>query len=92
MTSKELVQQMPKAVVFVLVRHGYMSSANSPLTGLQLRYVCYTDGWENYLSRIRELISRDLSEPYSIYVYRYFLGQWGDLCYLVCQVDSQRCE
>ncbi|KAF8455697.1 acyl-CoA N-acyltransferase [Terfezia claveryi] len=34
------------------------------------------------LPAIRSLISADLSEPYSIYVYRYFLYQWGDLCFL----------
>lgn len=34
------------------------------------------------LESIRELIATDLSEPYSIYVYRYFLYQWGHLCYL----------
>ncbi|RMZ72010.1 l-a virus gag n-acetyltransferase [Pyrenophora seminiperda CCB06] len=37
---------------------------------------------EQYLPAIRQLISKDLSEPYSIYVYRYFLYQWGDLCYM----------
>lgn len=36
-----------------------------------------------FLDPIRQLISKDLSEPYSIYVYRYFLNQWGDLCYMV---------
>jgi ribosomal protein S18 acetylase RimI-like enzyme len=35
-----------------------------------------------YLPQIRELISKDLSEPYSIYVYRYFLYQWPDLCFV----------
>lgn len=38
---------------------------------------------EHFLPAIRQLISKDLSEPYSIYVYRYFLYQWGDLCYMV---------
>lgn len=49
-----------------------------------LRYVQY-DGLneEQYLPAIRQLISKDLSEPYSIYVYRYFLYQWGHLCYMV---------
>lgn len=49
-----------------------------------LRYVQY-DGLneERYLPAIRQLISKDLSEPYSIYVYRYFLYQWGHLCYMV---------
>jgi peptide alpha-N-acetyltransferase len=28
------------------------------------------------------LISKDLSEPYSIYVYRYFLYAWGPLCFM----------
>lgn len=36
-----------------------------------------------YLPQIRKLISTDLSEPYSIYVYRYFLYQWASLCYMV---------
>jgi hypothetical protein len=35
------------------------------------------------LEEIRSMISTDLSEPYSIYVFRYFLYQWGDLCYMV---------
>ena len=31
---------------------------------------------------IRELIARDLSEPYSIYTYRYFINSWPNLCWL----------
>ncbi|AET41276.1 peptide alpha-N-acetyltransferase MAK3 Ecym_7457 [Eremothecium cymbalariae DBVPG len=31
---------------------------------------------------IKKLIDNDLSEPYSIYVYRYFLNQWPSLAYL----------
>jgi peptide alpha-N-acetyltransferase len=50
----------------------------------ELRYVQYHGASEEtYLPAIRQLISKDLSEPYSIYVYRYFLYQWGDLCYMV---------
>lgn len=49
-----------------------------------LQYVQYEPSKEEqYLPAIRQLISKDLSEPYSIYVYRYFLYQWGDLCYMV---------
>ncbi|KAF1356581.1 acyl-CoA N-acyltransferase [Delphinella strobiligena] len=49
----------------------------------ELRYIQYDPDKENsYLPTIRDLISKDLSEPYSIYVYRYFLYQWGDLCYM----------
>lgn len=47
------------------------------------RYVRYDNSCENeYVAAMRQLISKDLSEPYSIYVYRYFLYQWGDLCFL----------
>ena len=38
---------------------------------------------QQYLPAIRALISKDLSEPYSIYVYRYFLYQWSHLCFMV---------
>ena len=51
----------------------------------QLEYVQYShDLEEKYLPSIRALISKDLSEPYSIYVYRYFLCQWAHLCFMVC--------
>lgn len=51
----------------------------------ELRYIQYHSSKETtYLSAIRQLISGDLSEPYSIYVYKYFLYQWGDLCFMVC--------
>jgi hypothetical protein len=51
----------------------------------ELRYIQYEHALEKkYLPSIRALISKDLSEPYSIYVYRYFLYQWGDLCFMVC--------
>ncbi len=50
----------------------------------ELRYMQYEHRLEEqYLPAIRALISRDLSEPYSIYVYRYFLYQWGHLCFMV---------
>ncbi|KAI5817087.1 acetyltransferase [Pyronema omphalodes] len=39
------------------------------------------------LEAIRNMIGTDLSEPYSIYVYRYFLYQWGDLCYMAYDGD-----
>ncbi|MCJ1475188.1 N-alpha-acetyltransferase mak3 [Lambiella insularis] len=49
----------------------------------KLRYIQYdSDKETTYLPAIRRMISKDLSEPYSIYVYRYFLYQWGDLCFM----------
>lgn len=70
-------------------------SNNAPATvaaspAIELSYIQY-DGAkeEQYLPSIRQLISKDLSEPYSIYVYRYFLYQWGDLCFMVSQKIAQ---
>ena len=58
------------------------ATPTDPLTGL--RYVQYEVQKEStYLSPIRAIISKDLSEPYSIYVYRYFLNQWPQLCFMV---------
>ncbi|QLI67007.1 N-alpha-acetyltransferase 30 [Metarhizium brunneum] len=49
----------------------------------QLRFIQYQHSLESeYLPAIRSLISKDLSEPYSIYVYRYFLCQWAHLCFM----------
>jgi GNAT superfamily N-acetyltransferase len=48
-----------------------------------LRYERYDSAREDeYVGAMRQLISKDLSEPYSIYVYRYFLYQWGELCFM----------
>jgi ribosomal protein S18 acetylase RimI-like enzyme len=56
----------------------------------ELRYVRYDNSRENeYVAAMRQLISKDLSEPYSIYVYRYFLYQWGDLCFLAMDEKDQ---
>jgi len=48
-----------------------------------ISYVQYSLEKEpEFLPQIRALISKDLSEPYSIYVYRYFLYQWAELCFM----------
>ncbi|KAF1942445.1 N-terminal acetyltransferase C complex catalytic subunit MAK3 [Clathrospora elynae] len=57
--------------------------AEPPTAEPELQYIQYDPSKEEqYLPAIRQLISKDLSEPYSIYVYRYFLYQWGNLCYM----------
>ncbi|KAL1962510.1 hypothetical protein VTN77DRAFT_9631 [Rasamsonia byssochlamydoides] len=55
----------------------------------ELHYVRYDSARENeYVAAMRQLISKDLSEPYSIYVYRYFLYQWGDLCFMAMDAED----
>ncbi|KAH8174870.1 acetyltransferase (GNAT) family protein [Sarocladium implicatum] len=63
---------------------------SSSVAPAELRYIQYQHNLEaEYLPAIRSLISKDLSEPYSIYVYRYFLCQWSHLCFMAIDpVDS----
>ena len=59
------------------------ASTNIQPSAAKLRFIPYGSVKESpYLPAIRQLISQDLSEPYSIYVYRYFLYQWGELCFM----------
>lgn len=41
-----------------------------------------------HFEHLKRLIDADLSEPYSIYVYRYFLNRWPELAYLAFDQDS----
>ena len=41
-------------------------------------YLDYED--ESQLSTIQQMAAKDLSEPYSIFTYRYFLLKWPELC------------
>mmetsp|Transcript_1663 Transcript_1663/g.2873 ORF Transcript_1663/g.2873 Transcript_1663/m.2873 type:complete len:193 (-) Transcript_1663:69-647(-) len=38
---------------------------------------------EHELHLVTDLIDKELSEPYSIFTYRYFINQWPQLCFLV---------
>lgn len=42
---------------------------------------------ESQLKSIMNLITHDLSEPYSIYVFRYFIHQWPELCFIAKEGD-----
>lgn len=49
-----------------------------------INYVCYLS--ELQMPDIMKLIQKDLSEPYSIYTYRYFIHNWPKLCFLVRRI------
>ena len=48
-----------------------------------IKYMEYKD--ETDMPLIMNLITKDLSEPYSIYTYRYFIHNWPFLCFLVIE-------
>jgi len=53
-----------------------------------VQYVCYKN--EQQMKDIMRLIQKDLSEPYSIYTYRYFIHNWPKLCFLVSSVGHSK--
>lgn len=65
-----------------------------------VEFVQYKD--ENDMPGIVGLIDKDLSEPYSVFTYRYFINNWPQLCFMtnnaagecvgaiVCKLDMHR--
>jgi N-alpha-acetyltransferase 30 len=53
-------------------------------------FVTYTD--ERQLQHVKRLVDRDLSEPYSIYTYRYFLSRFPDLCIFAVLENHQNMD
>ncbi|CAN8031737.1 hypothetical protein HPB47_001410 [Ixodes persulcatus] len=49
-------------------------------------YVAYES--EKQMPDIMRLFQKDLSEPYSIYTYRYFIHNWPRLCFLAMDGDA----
>ncbi|KAL1455195.1 hypothetical protein WDU94_009306 [Cyamophila willieti] len=52
-----------------------------------IKYVSYKS--ELQMPDIIKLIQKDLSEPYSIYTYRYFIHNWPKFCFLA--MDDDKC-
>lgn len=57
----------------------HLSTSSDVICGVT--YVVYES--EKQMPDIMRLITKDLSEPYSIYTYRYFIHNWPKLCFLV---------
>ena len=55
-----------------------------------IEYVDYIN--ESMIGDIQALVSKDLSEPYSIFTYRYFLHKWPNLCICVYANDVDSSE
>ncbi|KAK3825688.1 MAG: putative acetyltransferase C complex catalytic subunit Mak3, partial [Benniella sp.] len=54
-----------------------------------IEYIGYES--EHQLPEMISLIENDLSEPYSIYTYRYFLHQWPKLSFLAMDKEKDKC-
>ncbi|KXZ49141.1 hypothetical protein GPECTOR_23g7 [Gonium pectorale] len=73
--------------------------SSAQASGSGIRYVQYKD--ENDLPVVMDLVDKELSEPYSVFTYRYFLHNWPHLCFfsydgdkpfgtVVCKMDMHR--
>lgn len=56
------------------------------LAGMSIEFEIYSG--ESQLPSIHKLIGENLSEAYSIYVYRYFIHQWPQLCFVAKDVNK----
>uniref|UniRef100_UPI00398EEA2C N-alpha-acetyltransferase 30 n=1 Tax=Pristiophorus japonicus TaxID=55135 RepID=UPI00398EEA2C len=63
-----------------------LHSSQEPDMNDRIRYVGYES--ELQMPDIMRLITKDLSEPYSIYTYRYFIHNWPQLCFLAVVGDE----
>lgn len=55
----------------------------------EVRFMTYSH--ERQLPLLQRLIDEDLSEPYSVFTYRYFLNTWPHLCLLAMLPDNETC-
>jgi len=61
--------------------HIYVSAPSGlVVNNSSIRYASYES--EGQMPAIMRLIQKDLSEPYSVYTYRYFIHNWPKLCFL----------
>jgi peptide alpha-N-acetyltransferase len=65
----------------------YLTSSKEVSINSDILYKGYES--ELQMPDIMRLIQKDLSEPYSVYTYRYFIHNWPKLCFLAMQ--EQRC-
>ncbi|KAF9346864.1 hypothetical protein BGX26_001627 [Mortierella sp. AD094] len=65
------------------------SNSSIPEVLPTIDYIGYES--EHQLQGMVNLIENDLSEPYSIYTYRYFLHQWPQLSFLAMDREKDKC-
>jgi peptide alpha-N-acetyltransferase len=62
-------------------RDGDQTTTSNGEHGQEVQFRQYLG--EEDLPTVMGLVDTELSEPYSIFTYRYFLNQWPQLCFLV---------
>jgi len=73
---------MAKSLLQVSPLPSSINEVTEDETVSEIEYVPYES--ELQLPEIMRLMKADLSEPYSVYTYRYFIHNWPKLCLMVC--------
>lgn len=68
-------------MVDIINRTDSSTATAAPSDTDEIVYVPYAS--ESQMPDIMRLMKADLSEPYSIYTYRYFIHNWPELCIMV---------
>lgn len=77
-----LISVLEKTSLHQLSSSEHCSTSNDVIN--DVTYTVYES--EKQMPDIMRLITRDLSEPYSVYTYRYFIHNWPRLCFLVSMI------
>jgi len=86
--EKDMIKDMVKGVEETLLSLNISrTDSNTEQLDSGINYVNYKS--ELQMPAIMQLIQKDLSEPYSIYTYRYFIHNWPHLCFLA--MDGETC-
>ena len=85
-SSSDTVAPLCDALAKTSIAEGDCSTSTDTVSDLLdvelgIKYIVYYS--EKQMPDIMRLITKDLSEPYSIYTYRYFIHNWPKLCFLV---------
>ncbi|CAD7966249.1 unnamed protein product [Amoebophrya sp. A120] len=66
---------------------GAPAATASSTTDKEIHYIPYRG--EDDLSELIALIEKDLSEPYSVFTYRFFVNNWPELCFLAVVLNEE---
>ena len=80
-----LTNSMEKSLSLSLNHNSLQNGIAHDCDNDEIEYVSYKS--ELQMPDIMRLIQKDLSEPYSIYTYRYFIHNWPKLCFLVSIIN-----
>ena len=85
--EKKINKNIPSDQVTSLLSDVSIQESLSPSSeSARVSFTQYQD--ETQMPLIMRLIQKDLSEPYSIYTYRYFIHNWPNLCFLAMAGDE----